>query len=84
MNFSKVEKYFDQIRITSFALIILGALLGVFNVVRSGAILIALGTSAIVTIQFLRSNRHRKIEFILPWGIAALLVVVALTLPHAK
>ena len=84
MNFSKVEKYFDQIRITSFALIILGALLGVFNVVRSVAILIALGTSAIVTIQFLRSNRHRKIEFILPLGIAALLFVVALTLPHAK
>lgn len=84
MNFSGVKKYFDQIRFFSFGLILLGALLGIFSVVRTGALLIALGTSAIVTIAFLRSNRHRKIEFILPVGIAALLFVVALTLPHAK
>jgi hypothetical protein len=82
--FKKLEKYFDQIKIGSYVAVLLGSLLGIFNVVRTGALLIALGTSLLVTIAFLRSNRHRKIELILPLGVAVLLFVVALTLPHAK
>ena len=65
-------------------LIAIGILLGIFNVVRSGALAIAAGTGIIVITKYLRSNRHRKIELILPIGMAILLFVVALTLPHAK
>jgi hypothetical protein len=82
--FKTFEKYFDQIKIGSYVAVLIGSLLGIFNVVRTGALFIALGTSLLVTIAFLRSNRHRKIELILPIGVAVLLFVVALTLPHAK
>ncbi len=74
----------DRLRIAAFALIAIGILLGIFNVVRSGALAIAAGTGIIVITKYLRSNRHRKIELILPIGMAILLFVVALTLPHAK
>jgi hypothetical protein len=74
----------DRLRLAAFGIIVLGVLLGIFNVVRTGALLLALGTGVIVVTKYLRSNRHRKIELILPAGMAILLFVVALTLPHAK
>ena len=74
----------DRIRIVAFVLVFLGILLGVFDAVRTGALFLSVGTIVIATTKYLRSNRHRKIELILPVGMAALLFVVALTLPHAK
>ena len=74
----------DRIRIVAFILIFIGVLLGVFDAVRTGALFLSVGTIVIATTKYLRSNRHRKIELILPVGMAALLFVVALTLPHAK
>ena len=74
----------DRIRIVAFILIFIGVLLGVFDAVRTGALFISVGTIVIATTKYLRSNRHRKIELILPVGMAALLFVVALTLPNAK
>ena len=74
----------DRIRIVAFALIFIGVLLGVFDAVRTGALFLSVGTIVIATTKYLRSNRHRKIELILPVGMAALLFVVALTLPNAK
>ncbi len=74
----------DRIRIVAFILIFIGVLLGVFNAVRTGALFLSVGTIVIATTKYLRSNRHRKIELILPVGMAALLFVVALTLPNAK
>jgi len=74
----------DRLRIFAFTIIFLGAGLGIFGVVRTGALLVAVGTSVIAITKYLRSNRHRKIELILPVGMALLLFVVALTLPHAK
>ncbi|CAB4750663.1 unannotated protein [freshwater metagenome] len=74
----------DRLRLAAFGIIVLGVLLGIFNVVRTGALLLALGTGVIAITKYLRSNRHRKIELILPVGMAILLFVVALTLPHAK
>jgi hypothetical protein len=65
-------------------LIVLGILFGIFDAVRTGAILLSIGTGVIATTKYLRSNRRRKIELILPVGMAALLFVVALTLPNAK
>ncbi|CAB4666961.1 MAG: hypothetical protein F2653_00610 [Actinobacteria bacterium] len=74
----------DRLRLAAFGIIVFGVLLGIFNVVRTGALLIAIGTGVIAITKYLRSNRHRKIELILPVGMAILLFVVALTLPHAK
>ena len=74
----------DRIRILAYVFIAVGILLGIFDVVRTGALLVAVGTAVIATTKYLRSNRHRKIELILPVGMALLLFVVALTLPHAK
>ena len=74
----------DRIRIVAFILIFIGVLLGVFDAVRTGALFLSVGTIVIATTKYLRSNRHRKIELILPVGMALLLFVVALTLPHAK
>ena len=74
----------DRIRLVAFILIFIGVLLGVFDAVRTGALFLSVGTIVIATTKYLRSNRHRKIELILPVGMAALLFVVALTLPNAK
>jgi len=74
----------DRIRILAYFLVVPGISLGIFDVVRTGALLVAVGTAVIATTKYLRSNRHRKIELILPVGMALLLFVVALTLPHAK
>jgi hypothetical protein len=74
----------DRLQIFVFILIVLGILFGIFDAVRTGAILLSVGTGIVATTKFLRSNRHRKIELILPVGMAALLFVVALTLPNAK
>ena len=74
----------DRIRIIAFIFIFTGVLLGVFDAVRTGALFLSVGTIVIATTKYLRSNRHRKIELILPVGMAALLFVMALTLPNAK
>ena len=74
----------DRIQILAFALIVLGIIFGIFDAVRTGALLLSIGTGIVATTKFLRSNRRRKIELILPVGMAALLFVVALTLPNAK
>jgi hypothetical protein len=74
----------DRIQILAFALIVLGIIFGIFDAVRTGALLLSIGTGIVATTKYLRSNRRRKIELILPVGMAALLFVVALTLPNAK
>jgi hypothetical protein len=74
----------DRIQLLAFALIVLGIIFGIFDAVRTGALLLSIGTGIDATTKYLRSNRRRKIELILPVGMAALLFVVALTLPNAK
>lgn len=74
----------DRIQLLAFVLIVLGISFGIFDAVRTGALLLSIGTGIVATTKFLRSNRRRKIELILPVGMAALLFVVALTLPNAK
>jgi hypothetical protein len=74
----------DRIQLLAFTLIVLGIIFGIFDAVRTGALLLSIGTGIVATTKFLRSNRRRKIELILPVGMAALLFVVALTLPNAK
>ena len=74
----------DRIQLLAFALIVLGIIFGIFDAVRTGALLLSIGTRIVAITKYLRSNRRRKIELILPLGMAALLFVVALTLPNAK
>ena len=74
----------DRIQLLAFALIVLGIIFGIFDAVRTCALLLSIGTGIVATTKYLRSNRRRKIELILPVGMAALLFVVALTLPNAK
>jgi hypothetical protein len=74
----------DRIQLLAFALIVLGIIFGIFDAVRTGALLLSIGTGIVATTKYLRSNRRRKIELILPVGMAVLLFVVALTLPNAK
>ena len=74
----------NRLQVLASILIFLGILFGIFDAVRTGALLLSVGTAVIAITKYLRSNRHRKIELILPVGMALLLFVVALTLPHAK
>ncbi|MCX6451044.1 MAG: hypothetical protein NTZ31_05005 [Actinobacteria bacterium] len=68
----------------SYALVAVGIILGITGSVRSGAVLIAIGTSVIAWTNFSLEGKRRKIEIFLPVAVALLLFVVALTLPHAK
>ncbi|CAN2232438.1 hypothetical protein MCEMKE157_00291 [actinobacterium SCGC AAA044-D11] len=74
----------NRLQVLASILIFLGILFGIFDAVRTGALLLSVGTAVIAITKYLRSNRRRKIELILPVGMAALLFVVALTLPNAK
>jgi hypothetical protein len=74
----------NRLQVLATILIFLGILFGIFDAVRTGALLLSAGTAVIAITKYLRSNRRRKIELILPVGMAALLFVVALTLPNAK
>ena len=66
------------IKIVSYALVAVGIVLGAFSFVRSGSLLIALGTLGIAF-----PARHlRTIEFYFPVGIAVGLFVLAISLPN--
>ncbi|CAB4880714.1 unannotated protein [freshwater metagenome] len=64
------------------ALIIVGVGVGVFGAVRSGSILIALGTGIIALAQWGRSSgRRRIIETYFPLALAGVLFTLAIALP---
>ncbi|CAN2182298.1 hypothetical protein MCEMRE193_00326 [Candidatus Nanopelagicaceae bacterium] len=66
------------IKFTSYAFVAVGIVLGALSFVRSGSLLIALGTLGIAF-----PSRHlRTIEFYFPVGIAVGLFVLAISLPH--
>ena len=71
-------------KIFAAAFVFLGTFVGILGAVRTGSVLIALGAGGYGTLQYLRSEDKRRIELVLPLFVAALLFVVALTLPHAK
>lgn len=69
---------------TSSLFIIVGVVLAILGKVRSGSILLALGLSAYTYLRYRILGMKRRIELFLPLGIAGVLLVVALTLPHAR
>jgi hypothetical protein len=66
------------IKFASYAFVAVGIVLGALSFVRSGSLLIALGTLGIAF-----PSRHlRTLEFYFPVGIAIGLFVLAISLPH--
>ena len=70
-----------QLRVAA-TLIIVGVGAGIFGAVRSGSILIALGTGIIALSQWGRSSgRRRIIESYFPLALAGVLFALAIALP---
>ncbi len=67
-------------RIGSYSLICLGVLMGSIGYVRTGSLLIAVGTLG----HALAARNSRRIEFYLPVAIAVALFVLAIALPHGR
>jgi len=63
---------------------VMGAVAAVVGAVRTGGAILAVAASVFISIRYARGPRKRRIEIIAPLAICALLLVVALTLPHAK
>jgi hypothetical protein len=62
--------------------IVTGVLVGILGAVRSGSLLIALGTSIVALAQWSQSRgRRRIIECYFPLAIAGVLFALALALP---
>jgi hypothetical protein len=79
-----IAKTYLTLRWLSIGLITIGVFGGAFGYVRSGSIVIAVGVAINSLNRFVRSTKKRRVELIIPLGLAILLFVVALTLPHAK
>ncbi len=63
-------------------LILIGAAVGIFGAVRSGSILVALGSGIVALAQWgMTSGRRRIIECYFPLTLAATLFALALALP---
>jgi hypothetical protein len=62
--------------------ILLGTLIGIFGAVRSGSILISIGTAFVALAQWSQTKgRRRIIECYFPLAIAGTLFALALALP---
>ena len=71
-------------KLLSQVLMVIGVLVAIAGLVRSGSIIIAVGLIGITFTRFIYSEKKRRIELVIPLGLAAMLIVVALTIPHAK
>lgn len=67
----------------SILIIVIGVTSAVFGKVRSGSLLLSVGTATIVYANYSLALLKRRIELWLPLSIALVLFAVALTLPHA-
>ena len=79
-----IAKTYLTLRWFAIICITAGVATGIFGAVRSGAIIIAVGVAINTVARYMRSIKKRRVELIIPLGLAILLFVVALTLPHAK
>jgi hypothetical protein len=70
-----------HLRIAALSILI-GVALGIFGAVRSGSILIALGTGLVALAQWGKSSgRRRVIECYFPLTLAGVLFALALAIP---
>ena len=79
-----IAKTYLTLRWFAIICIAAGVTTGIFGAVRSGAIVISVGVAVNSVARYMRSIKKRRVELIIPLGLAILLFVVALTLPHAK
>ena len=66
------------LNLASYALVIIGIVLGASGVVRGGSLFIAVGTAGVA----LKSRNFRSIQFYLPLAIAVALFALAIALPR--
>jgi hypothetical protein len=65
---------------SAYTLVVVGVLAGAFGLVRTGSLLIALGTGLFAISQ----RGKRKIELFLPLAISMSLFLLALALPRGR
>jgi NAD/NADP transhydrogenase beta subunit len=70
----------QTIKLASYIGVGLGVLIGALGFVRSGSLLIALGTAGIAS----EKRNQRSLEFYLPMAIAIALFTLAIALPHGR
>jgi uncharacterized membrane protein YidH (DUF202 family) len=63
---------------------VIGVGLALLNRVRAGSVILAVGTAGYSYLRYQRMGMKRRIELYLPLGFAAALLIVAVTLPHAR
>jgi hypothetical protein len=68
------------LNLASYALVIIGIVLGASGVVRGGSLFIAVGTAGVA----LKSRNFRSIQFYLPLAIAVALFALAIALPRGR
>jgi hypothetical protein len=71
-------------RLFANALVVIGVTVGIFGVVRTCSILVAIGGSLYAYTSYTSSVTKRTIELLVPMALGLLLFIVSLTLPHAK
>ncbi len=73
----------EKLRTFGLALIIVGIAAALFGRVRSGSLLLAIGTGSYAYSRYHILGMKRRIELFLPLLIAGTLFIVSLALPHA-
>lgn len=73
-----------QIRRLSLLVVIVGLIIGMTGAVRTGSIILSLGSSAFVLVRYTQQKVKRNIELLLPIMICILLFILALSLPNAR
>lgn len=68
------------LNLASYAVVIIGVVLGASGVVRGGSLFIAVGTLGVA----LKSRNFRSIQFYLPLTIAVALFALAIALPRGR
>jgi hypothetical protein len=68
----------------SILMVIIGTGLAIVDRVRAGGVILALASGGYTYMKYKRVGMKRRIELFLPLGIACGLLVVAVTLPHAR
>lgn len=74
----------DQLRRFSLIVVAIGVVIGISGAVRTGSIIISLGSSIFILARYSQSQVKRGIELVLPLTICALLFILALSLPDAR
>lgn len=79
-----MERRLRLVRGVGLALVLLGVALAISGLLRSGGAMVAVGTSAYSFTNYQIHQMKRRVELYLPQAIAIVLLIAAITLPHAR